>query len=150
MQSAEAEVQRFGEARHPGSLMVVRTCHPAQLLGNEDEVSKWPDGVWTAAETSHTVAAMQVSEKRLRKHDVRIVFSMPVEKHSGNGGTYRGKAMGIAIISRLQMTPYPVELDETVKRSCGFTDAIVHFGKGILAYVCVCCFWTSNQQLHFR
>ena len=83
-----AEAFRFGEARHPGPVVVVRTFNPAQLLGHEDDISKWPDGVWTAAETSHTQAAMQVSAGRFRQNDVRTVFSMPVEKHSCNAGTY--------------------------------------------------------------
>ena len=83
-----AEAFRFGEARHPGPVVVARTFNLAQLLGHEDDTSKWPDGVWTAAETSHTQAAMQVSAERFRQNDVRTVFSMPVEKHSCNAGTY--------------------------------------------------------------
>ena len=67
----------------------------------------------------------------------RTVFSMPVEKHSCNAGTYRGKAMGTAIMSRLPMTPFPMDVDEAVKNSCRFSDALVHFGKGLRAYACV-------------
>ena len=132
-----AEVHRYGEARHPGPAMVIRTFNPSQLLGREDEISEWPDGVWTAAETSHTQAAMHVARKRFHHNDVRTIFSMPVEKHSSNTGTYRGKAMGTAIMSRLQMTPFPMEVEESVLHSRRFCDALVHFGRGLYAYVCV-------------
>ena len=135
--TGSSEAFRYGEALHPGPKLVVRTFNPAQLLGHEEEISRWPSGVWTAAETSHTTTAMQVTERRFRQHDVRSIFSHPVEKHSGNAGLYRGKAMGTAIMSKLYMTPYPMELDDVVRESCRFSDAIVHLGHGIRAYVCV-------------
>eukprot|EP00435_Cladocopium_sp_Y103_P054469 s515_g17.t1 len=131
------DVVRVGEASNPGPMISFRTFNPAQLLGHEEEIAGWPDGVWTAAETSHTAAAMQVTERRFRQHDVRTIFSAPVEKHSNNAGSYRGKAMGTAIMSRLYMTPYPMELEESVKMSCRFSDALVHLGHGLRAYVCV-------------
>ena len=133
---SHVEVRRFGEASHPGP-MVIRTFNPAQLLGHEEDICKWPDGIWTAAETSHTAAAMHVMRQKFQKYDVRTQFGPPVEKHSGNAGSYRGKAMGTAIMTRCQMTPYPMELDESVRMSCRFNDAIVHVGCGLRVYVCV-------------
>ena len=133
---SHVEVRRFGEASHPGPI-VIRTFNPAQLLGHEEDICKWPDGIWTAAETSHTAAAMHVMRQKFQKHDVKTLFGPPVEKHSGNAGSYRGKAMGTAIMTRCQMTPYPMELDESVRMSCRFNDAIVHVGYGLRVYVCV-------------
>ena len=133
---SHAQVWRVGEALNPGPV-VVRTFNPAQLLGHESEICKWPDGIWTASETSHTVAALGVLKRRFHQNDVHSVFSQPVEKHSNNAGSYRGKAMGTAILSRLQLVPYPMELEHDVKASCRFSDALVHLGHGVRAYVCV-------------
>lgn len=133
-----AEAFRFGEARHPGPVMVVRTLNPAQLLEHEDDISKWPDGVWAAAETSHTQAATQVSAGRFRQNDVRTVFSMPVEKHSCNAGTYRGKAMGTAIMSRLPKTPFPMDVDDAVQNSCRFSDALFTLVKALERMYVLC------------
>lgn len=76
---------RIGEAANPGptderNILRVRTFNPAQLLGNEDVISTWPRGIYTAAETSHTAAAMGVTRARLKKHDVNVLFGHPVDK----------------------------------------------------------------------
>ena len=81
-----AQFWRVGEALNPGPV-VVRTFNPAQLLGHESEICKWPDGIWTASETSHTVAALGVLKRRFHQNDVHSVFSQPVEKHSNNAGS---------------------------------------------------------------
>lgn len=70
---------RIGEAANPGpthdqDLLCIRTFNPAQLLGNEDVIRSWPKGVWTAAETRHTQAAMAVTRSRLKKHDINVHF----------------------------------------------------------------------------
>jgi len=130
------QVWRIGEALHPGPF-VIRTFNPAQLLGHENDICSWPDGIWTASETSHTPAAMGVLQRRFHKHDVHTAFSQPVEKHSGNAGAYRGKAMGTAILSRFPLAPYPMDLDDDVKMSSRFSDAVVKLGSGMDAYVCV-------------
>ena len=80
---------------------------------------------------------MGVLQRRFHKHDVHTAFSQPVEKHSGNAGAYRGKAMGTAILSRFPLAPYPMDLDDDVKMSSRFSDAVVKLGSGMDAYVCV-------------
>lgn len=57
--------QRFGETRNPGpptddltsDELSVLTFNPAQIMGREDDVCKWP-GIWGASETSHTECSL--------------------------------------------------------------------------------------------
>ena len=141
------ECLRYGEARHPGP-WVIRTFNPTQLLGREEEICKWPDGVWTGAETSHTVAAQHVIRSKFRANDVQCLLSAPVEVHKANSGVYRGKASGTALLSRFPMRPYPQPLDPVVAASSRFCDGVVHVGHGLHVYVCVVYGPATNTQLY--
>ena len=125
---------RIGEASHPGPF-VISTFNPTQLLGHEDQISLWEKGIWTGCETSHTHEAMTISKARFHKHDIYSRFSRPVEKHSSNAGTFRGKATGTAVISNFPLKPYPGSLPEAVDLASRFVDALVHIGNGTHIYV---------------
>ena len=125
---------RIGEASHPGPF-VISTFNPTQLLGHEDQISLWDRGIWTGCETSHTQEAMMISKARFHKHDIFSRFSRPVEKHSSNAGTFRGKASGTAVMSSFPLKPYPGGLPEAVDFASRFVDTLAHIGNGIHVYV---------------
>lgn len=139
--------QRFGEARHPGPLSI-RTFNPTQLLGREDDIAGWPSGISTGCETSHTQAAMMVSKKRFAKHKINSIFSHPAEKHTANGGAYRGKPVGTVILSDFGMHPYPMDPPEHVKTGSRFVDAIVNIGHGTQWYICTIYGPPLTQQIY--
>jgi hypothetical protein len=128
-------VKRIGEAKTPGP-MVISTFNPTQLLGRENDVSTFLDGVWTGCETSHTVEAMAVTQNRFKQLHVNAVFSQPADKHSDNKGVFRGKAVGTAVMSRFPLQPYPEELDADVRATCPFSDAIVRLRPDLPLYIC--------------
>ena len=125
---------RIGEASHPGPF-VISTFNPTQLLGHEESISQWEKGIWTGCETSHTQEAMMISKARFHKKDIYSRFSRPVEKHSSNAGTLRGKAVGTVVLSNFPLKPYPGRLPEAVDKASRFVDALVHIGKGTHVYV---------------
>ena len=124
----ETGSKRVGEAQNPGPWSL-RTFNPTQLLGHEEEISKWPQGIFTASETSHTATAQNVIAKRFRKVDMNGIYSHPAEVHTATWGAYRGKAVGTAILSRFPMKPYPVPVDDAVHKSSRFSDAVVTVGQ---------------------
>jgi hypothetical protein len=128
-------VQRVGEAENPGPI-VVSTFNPTQLLGRENDVASFLDGVWTGCETSHTVDAQNVIQSRFKSLQINAVFSAPAEKHSDNKGIYRGKAVGSAVMSRFPLQPYPEALDDDALATCRFSDAIVKLRPDLPMYVC--------------
>ena len=125
---------RIGEASHPGPF-VISTFNPTQLLGHEEVISQWDKGIWTGCETSHTHEAMLISKARFHKQGIYSRFSRPVEKHSSNAGTLRGKAAGTVVLSNFPLKPYPGRLPEAVDKASRFVDALVHIGKGTHVYV---------------
>ena len=133
-QSSTREYLRIGEASHPGPF-VISTFNPTQLLGHEQCISQWNRGIWTGCETSHTHEAMMISKARFHKNDIYSRFSSPVEKHSSNAGTLRGKAAGTVILSNFPVKPYPGKLPEAVDKAARFVDALVHIGQGTQVYI---------------
>ena len=129
------EVRRVGEAENPGPF-IIATFNPTQLLGREEEIASFNDGIWTGCETSHTTEAQEVTQSRFRAVNINSVFSKAAEKHSDNNGIYRGKAVGTAIMSRFPMQPYPEMLDHDAFVTCRFTDAIVRLSPNLPMYVC--------------
>eukprot|EP00438_Fugacium_kawagutii_P027737 Skav224790 [mRNA] locus=scaffold764:105032:110713:- [translate_table: standard] len=127
--------RRVGEAKNPGPL-AIRTFNPTQLLGHEETISQWGDGIWTACETAHTAAASPVICHRFHKHGVRSILSPPVPRHTENGGAYRGKASGTGIFSNFSMHPYPMQVDPVVNETSRFCDAVVNLHNGSHLYVC--------------
>ena len=135
-QTMHVKVMRFGEAENPGPF-VVSTFNPAQLLGREEEVASFVDGVWTASETSHTAEAQTVIQNRFKAMGVNTIFSRAAEKHSdNNNGVYRGKAVGTAVLSRFPLQPYPESLDQEADATCRFCDAIIRAKPNLPIYVC--------------
>lgn len=143
---------RLGEAENPGpaqdSMLCVRTINPAQLLGNELTLQDWPKGLWTAAETSHTPAAMNVIRSRLRKQDINVQFGHPVDKLNDNSGIYRGRALGCANISALPLQPYPCQLEDGFTSICRSCDALVQLSQGVAMYSGVVYGPTSTNQYY--
>lgn len=144
---------RIGEAANPGpephcDSLSIRTFNPTQLLGNEEVISQWPRGVWTAAETSHTVAAEGVIKARLKKHDINVQFGNPVEKLNNNAGIYRGRALGCANISALPLQPYPQMDGSDFMNICRSSDALVQLGAGLSMYSGVIYGPTSTNQYY--
>ena len=125
----------IGEALNPGP-WVIRTFNPTQLYKNETILGEWVDGIYTACETSHTVAARNVMVKNLRDCDVNVIFSHPVEKQRNSSGIFRGKASGTMVASRFPIRPYPQEPSEEVKLTSRFVDGIVNIGGGNHVYTC--------------
>lgn len=110
LEHCEEGQKRVGEAQNPGPLCI-RTFNPTQLLNHEQEVSKWPHGIYTACETSHTQHAKAVIAKRFRSKKMNVIMSHEVPKHTNNGGAYRGKASGTAVMSQFPMHPHPLPID---------------------------------------
>ena len=129
------EVKRVGEATNPGPF-VIATFNPTQLLGREEEVATFNDGIWTACETSHTSEAQGVISSRFRALQVNTRFSKAVQKHSENQGIFRGKAVGTAVMSRFPMQPYPEALEAEADATCRFTDAIIRVKPNLPVYTC--------------
>ena len=129
------EVMRVGEAANPGPF-VIATFNPTQLLGREEEVASFPDGIWTACETSHTNEAQNVISNRFRNLQVNSLFSKAAERHSDNNGIFRGKAVGAAIMSRFPLQPYPETLDPEANATCRFSDAIIRVKPNLPLYAC--------------
>lgn len=147
------QVHRIGEAANPGptsghDLLSIRTFNPTQLLGNEKVLSQWPRGLWTAAETSHTEAAVGVIKSRLRKHDINVQFGHSVGKHNNNAGIYRGRALGCANISALPLQPYPSMDNCEFLTFCRSSDALVQLGAGLTMYSGVIYGPTSTNQYY--
>lgn len=130
-----AEVKRVGEAENPGPFAIA-TFNPTQLLGREEEVATFADGIWTACETSHTCEAQGVINNRFRALQVNSMFSKAAEKHSDNKGIFRGKAVGAAVLSRFPLQPYPEALDPDANATCRFADAIVRLKPNLPLYTC--------------
>ena len=133
---------RFGEALHPGPVSVDRlrcgNLNPAQLLNNEQVVADFGPGVWSVSETSHTASARCLMQKRFRDLDLHTVFGPDVSPHvSGNAGTLRGKASGVAVVSSLPISRYPVEVPHEVAATCRFLDTLVMLSCHISMYVSV-------------
>ena len=128
--------QPIGEALNPGPPWVIRTFNPTQLYKNEMLLGEWVDGIYTACETSHTVAARNVMIKNLRNCDVNVIFSEPVEKQRNSAGIFRGKASGTMVASRFPISPYPQVPPEEVKVTSRFVDGIVNIGGGNNVYTC--------------
>lgn len=125
----------IGEAHNPGPPFAIRAFNPTQLFNHEKSIAAWPDGVWLGCETSHTSAARSESTRRFREHDVRAVFSPDVPKHTQNAGTFRGKAAGTVVLSRLPLRAFPVPVPEEVNASCRYVDTLVQLGRGVELYV---------------
>lgn len=141
---------RVGEATNPGPLDQLRvgSFNPHQLLGHEDTIRGWGDGIWAASETSHTVAAQALAGSRLKKHGYHSVWSQPVPCHHSNSGSLRGKASGTAIISHLPLKPFPGQIDETIRMSSRFVDTLIDLGGGSHLYMANLYGPTHNVTYH--
>eukprot|EP00438_Fugacium_kawagutii_P024751 Skav213501 [mRNA] locus=scaffold3849:186306:191832:+ [translate_table: standard] len=127
---------RVGEASNPGpEVLRLGTFNPGQVLGHENTVAEWGKGIWCASETSHTVIAQKLSASRLRKSKMNSLWSPPVPCHSGNTGSMRGKASGVAIISHLPVVPYPSVMRDDVAASSRLVEGLVDLGSGSTMYV---------------
>ena len=133
-------VERFGEALHPGpadGFLRCGTFNPAQLYNSEDIVNEFPDGIWTAAETSHTSSARSICHHRLRKAGWKVLWGPDVQPHHGAAGNLRGKASGVAIVSSLPVAPYGLEIPAEIMATCRFTDGLVQINPQVCMYISV-------------
>ena len=130
------KVSRIGEADHPGPSVTISSFNPTQLLGHEDEICAWSNGVWLGCETSHTEHAMRLSIARFKKQQVNSIFSRAVARHASNAGLFRGRASGTVILSRYPIRPFPVAVVESVAATSRFVDAIIQLGNRCSAYMC--------------
>eukprot|EP00438_Fugacium_kawagutii_P012691 Skav222695 [mRNA] locus=scaffold402:113983:125798:+ [translate_table: standard] len=138
VEEVELSVRRIGEADNPGPqvhpVLNVWTCNPAQLLGNEEVIAKWPPGLVTIAESSHTESAMHVIQARFKKHGINMIAGTPVAKLTDDAGVFRGRALGTVSVSQFPLQPYPVKLDEVVCNIGRSSDALVNLGDGMMLY----------------
>ena len=137
---------RVGEADNPGPLQI-GSFNPGQIFNHEATVVEWSDGIWTASETSHTLPAMLASKATFRKNGINSWWSKPVNSHSSNAGSFRGKASGTAIFSQYNIQPYPCELPDDVFQSSRLTEALVDVGEGLKIYVASLYGPTHNRTL---
>ena len=108
---SHAQFWRVGEALNPGPV-VVRTFNPAQLLGHESEICKWPDGIWTASETSHTAAALGVLKRRFSSKRCAFCFSAsPLRNIPTMQDPIEVRPWVLPSFQGLQLVPYPMELE---------------------------------------
>eukprot|EP00438_Fugacium_kawagutii_P017560 Skav228548 [mRNA] locus=scaffold1887:556581:561575:- [translate_table: standard] len=127
---------RIGEARHPGpSCLRLGTFNPGQILGHEATVASWGPGLWCAAETSHTDAAMKLSTGRLKKSNVNSIWSPPVPCLANNTGSLRGRASGTSIHTHLPVVPYPALMQDEIAASSRLIEGLVDLGSGVNMYV---------------
>eukprot|EP00438_Fugacium_kawagutii_P019036 Skav208703 [mRNA] locus=scaffold42:434516:439452:- [translate_table: standard] len=71
--------ERYGEAENPGPQKLrIGSFNPHQVLGHEETVWAWGEGIWTASETSHTITAQGISAARFKKKKLHSVWSPPV------------------------------------------------------------------------
>lgn len=133
----EEQYNRVGEAHNPGpcSSLTVGNFNPGQILGHEDTTAAWGSGIWTASETSHTIAAQKASTAKLRLRGLRSHWSQPVASQAFNDGSLRGRAGGTAVISDFPIANYPGVSDEVAVASSRFNECLVNLGEGVNMYV---------------
>eukprot|EP00438_Fugacium_kawagutii_P022418 Skav206945 [mRNA] locus=scaffold1143:126263:131308:+ [translate_table: standard] len=126
---------RYGEADHPGPQLRVGSFNPGQILGHEDTIGEWGEGIWCGSETSHTSAAKRICSKKFRDKGLYSSWSEPVPSLATNSGSLRGKAMGVANVSTYPLHPYPSEHDHDLIAMSRLLENIVHLGNGAHMFI---------------
>ena len=127
---------RVGEAKVPGPDSLDIGCfNPTQLFGKEEDIMAWGQGIYCAAETSVTTAALKVLRPRLTKRGFHSVWSEPVEPIQPKVSQIRGKASGVAIISSFPIRQFHEPITCQIEDSCRLIDGVVQLGPNSVAYV---------------
>ena len=127
---------RIGEAKVPGpDNLDIGNFNPTQLFGKEEDIMAWGQGIYCAAETSVTSAAMKVLRPRLTKRGFYSVWSEPVEPIQPKFSQLRGKASGVAIISTYPIRQFHEPITCAIEDTCRFIDGVVQLGPNCVAYV---------------
>lgn len=127
---------RVGEAKVPGpDSLDIGNFNPTQLFGKEEDVMSWGQGIYCAAETSTTSAAMKVLRPKFAKKNFYTVWSEPVEPVQPRFSQLRGKASGVAIISSFPIRQFHEPTTCAIEDTCRFVDGVVQLSPNCVAYV---------------
>ena len=127
---------RVGEAKVPGpEVLDIGNFNPTQLFGKEAEIMAWGQGIYCAAETSVTSAALKILRAQFAKQGFRSLWSEPVEPIQPKFSQLRGKASGVAIISSFPIRQFHEPITSAIEDTSRFVDGVVQLGPNCVAYV---------------
>ena len=127
---------RVGEAKVPGpEVLDIGNFNPTQLFGKETEIMSWGQGIYCAAETSVTSAALKILRAQFAKQGFHSLWSEPVEPIQPKFSQLRGKASGVAIISSFPIRQFHEPITSAIEDTSRFVDGVVQIGPNCVAYV---------------
>lgn len=119
---------RVGEAARPGPSTDICVTNPTALVGKVQEIAKLPHDVFMFAETSATSAAQRKVGNQLGRQKLRCFWSHPVSPLKATAledFSYRGEAIGTAIMSRIPCRSYRGHIPELVWKTCRINAAVL-------------------------
>lgn len=125
--------ERVGEAKNPGPPREYRACitNPTVIAHKHAQYIDQDADMYTASETAATKAAQHLFASRMRKAHYHTQWSAPLEPaHSKNQDreSYRGKAAGVAVISKTPERPTFRRQQTKAEHASRMLEVYTHFG----------------------
>ena len=146
---------RFGEATQPGPLQTITLAflNPTTIWGKEVLIDQMPAQIWFAAETAANETVQKAMTTKLRSKDIRTVWSQPTlsrDEPLSEHESYRGKASGAAILSRLPCRPVRHTLTIPEEFATRITSAIIQVHSVQLHCISIYGFCLSQPKARQR
>ena len=130
---------RVGEASSPGPAprktcqqLTVAICNPTAILTKKNELLNLNSSVILLSETSATQAVQGEFSHSLRDSQCRIFYGPPVVAKRtliDGRGSFRGEAIGTAIMTKLPSRKTFCDIPDDLKNSCRVNTAIIRINQ---------------------